>query len=1460
MTYLRNLRGSFEEIDNQLSKTYVEAKGVANTGMLSGEIHKKLLQQWQQGESPLRSVLIIGEAGLGKTECAQQMASRLWKEYDVAATKLLPIYFNIAAYKHKPEIVRNGLLQAVLSDQNLAENSWVHTISALQKDCQEGRVQLVLLIDGFDEGVPIYENFYITNGWGTDWGDLRVVAFSRPSFLMDVPETIDFRSLFVLDPANPTLTFDKIRMCLFDEQDIELYINKYVNQKPPPSLSEEWSSCEKFIDTIKNIPTLSTMITNPFILTQVVEYLPKLVRGFAEDPGYLSTREKIYAAFTKENFRFQSRRIWSSQESVDMLKASHIMTIEELETCMQTYAERVSKYMWHCGEGRLQLFLTDTDTLKDELFNGLSDKKLSEEAKHMLRDNSVMKPVGQTWQPRVHKSTIEYFVSAALFKSRYQLISVQAENPDITLNTHSLRAEPSLIYMLVDMVKTEVGFRAQLIEMVKASKDTIELRVASANALTILVAAKQNVNGEDFSGVSVVGADLTGMIADDTKFIGADLAGCDVRSAWLAHADLTGATLDDVQIEDDREFFHPKQRTISAIAIDRDQNIIYVGDVKGKILAWDLESNAAKSMSWFKVNDLYQKYRRQNHYPSVSKMQLSQDKDILIYTTYATKTSQATIWLRHIESGYLRSMDLKPVSPMKDLEGRTCTQICHDRVAHFRLLPQHPSFMLVVREHGVTILYDIEKQASVRRVSPWAYFDVSPSGNHLVCGVRQGDSIKRHGFLGVIQTKDLLAPGKVRDIKKLEAKTFGTWGPSGYSSQFSPSGQYLFVRSKTNLLFDANHWLLIRSFGVNQTIGGACVNFFPDESCVLTSVDSEHTVWHLETGTRYYVFKSPTIAWGLYDRDVSPKPCIGADNTVWFTGSSILRAKAVAQRYYFQQKIQPVLDQSTLAPFPSSWRHGAVKYKEQRWKHFYNGLRMQFYFLPVNFSGGKANKSALKSDFADRGGEIFKLDLSVEQENGDIIFQHEVLWCCVSLSEREEFFDLRQGVRKDPSAISCLSNSQKIAVAGFDLFSEIFEIYNKLRLDKKIKQVRRFKHDNTIRFYNVDSQTLIREIKPNDKDNHIYNGMFFSADDRWLVTYGDGVRIWEWASKKPANRCLKLDVYVTAAALTKDMQWLVMTTADLSLYAYHIDSGNSCCISGLVSETASIQLGQDDRSFVVWTDGMDEFFMYEIVESDLANAYLRLVTGTYQIDFNCERANLDNAFSNSAKTVGFFRSHGAIGEPNYYDTVDSIKHDELLARCSHTSESIDAYRYSLLNDELPIMYDSWVVTLARHTKVNPEHAFIILEGMDHLGNPLAVRFDMATHTSKMKVKDGYAIACVRHAPQSEQSRYEDDFFAMVLRSNGRSVEEVIRGRSWMITRRQGLFLYNDMHSVEERGLIPYSLFGARNYKSSRKHNCYTFARDQLRKIHRDVIDRDLEETALDIFAVDPRVHLNKPIH
>src|SRR5262249_46478273 len=133
----------------------------------------------------------------------------------------------------------------------------------------------------------------------------------------------------------------------------------------------------------------------------------------------------------------------------------------------------------------------------------------------------------------------DYFVARALFELD------TPTSKDVLLNQEKMLVvnDQAVLQFLAERVQQNQSLKEQLLGFVEESKINEEFRIATANAMTILIKARIHFSNKILTGIRISKADLSYGVFDQTQLHGADLTEVNFRGVWLRGANLRNAKL-----------------------------------------------------------------------------------------------------------------------------------------------------------------------------------------------------------------------------------------------------------------------------------------------------------------------------------------------------------------------------------------------------------------------------------------------------------------------------------------------------------------------------------------------------------------------------------------------------------------------------------------------------------------------------------------------------------------------------------------------------------------------------------------------------------------------------------------------------------------------------------------------------------------------------------------------------
>ncbi|KAG0274692.1 hypothetical protein BGZ96_004140, partial [Linnemannia gamsii] len=525
-----------------------------------------------QGERQV--MLLMGDAGSGKTHFLRQLERELWNRY-TGPNNPIPILINL------PEFIKTApnLLKQVLKSKGFDK----HQIRHLKSN----KRQFILLCDRYDES-KAQGNIYNSNNFNKTGQWRAKLIFACRSYKLGPGSDGHFRpedrySLTKLD------LFEKVAMAPFTFREIKCYVQKYLTHSTPravhsqpetslPSESINFWDFRQYMETLVNIPNLIELVGNPYILSFILGLLPDIVVSARDNPRSLVSIGVLYKYVFDHWIEASQRRLFSRVLSEDERMAFDELLESGFPAACMAYLKDLAVDIFKSQKKDINsvhyTFKNDKTTWKAKFFGS--------EAKTRLIQESVPLTRSGTSYYFIHPSLLDYLyplvifdldVSGEAFTSSdtdgYDSDDVDWGTPDTlsgsstdpplaeqalqrgqalesghVLGVTNIAKRPMAIQILADHVQNNPFFKEQLIETVRQSRnsDGVDQKLA-ANAMTILVRSGMQFHSADLRSIKINGANLYGGGLDSADLRNSDLTGTILDKCCLSQARLEGARL-----------------------------------------------------------------------------------------------------------------------------------------------------------------------------------------------------------------------------------------------------------------------------------------------------------------------------------------------------------------------------------------------------------------------------------------------------------------------------------------------------------------------------------------------------------------------------------------------------------------------------------------------------------------------------------------------------------------------------------------------------------------------------------------------------------------------------------------------------------------------------------------------------------------------------------------------------
>ncbi|WP_284271216.1 NACHT domain-containing protein [Mycoavidus cysteinexigens] len=566
---LQKLLGNLQDNIQKLKSTYLEGlqqdkeikdaltNYVAPEGILLNDTGRFDLKSKVQDflNSDKKTLLLLGDAGSGKSTFNRHLACTLWETYiqtSAAEDIVIPVFISLSSLPETgPNLVSTFFETQEFSKEQIRELQIKH--------------RFVLILDGFDEIKDRHRSFYKDNQLDK-WKNAKIIISSRPEYLGPNYQ-------YKFHSSEESTALQEYWLAPFSEKTVKLYIDRY-SETHPHAL---WSA-ERYKKALEE-PGLKELVSNPFLLKMAMGELP-ILSQIRQAESQRFTRIALYDQFVKSWFDRSQQRLAQIQLNAEEITEFKRLEQEGFAEHGMDFSKELAKEMYLAGEVVTTYSATAT---RERRINAAPENNWR---KRLLSNDSVQTKLKRLNAPLIcqnktsgsgqeyrfiHKSLQDYFVAQALGEE----LRGNADGEDLELskklsvvknigrlwddlrdgldleqsalfNVLNVVKDPAVQSFLIEQVRQDPGLLKPLLGWVKASKARDNVERAAANALTIVVKAGVRLNGLDLSRIKVPGADLSDGLFEETQFKGADLSGVDFQGAWLESANLEKAKLDEV--------------------------------------------------------------------------------------------------------------------------------------------------------------------------------------------------------------------------------------------------------------------------------------------------------------------------------------------------------------------------------------------------------------------------------------------------------------------------------------------------------------------------------------------------------------------------------------------------------------------------------------------------------------------------------------------------------------------------------------------------------------------------------------------------------------------------------------------------------------------------------------------------------------------------------------------------
>ncbi|KAG0301629.1 hypothetical protein BGZ98_008181 [Dissophora globulifera] len=435
-------------------------------------------------------MLLLGDSGAGKSTFNRALECDLWDAYEKTEGRI-PLFISLPTID-KPE---QGLIAKYLHKMDFRESQ----IRELKHR------NFILICDGYDESQQTH-NLYMSNQLNEPGEWIAQMIISCRSEYLGLDHQDQFQPAVDRNHQAKLGLFQEAVIAPFSEEQVQGYIKKYVSVEAPP-----WNAAD-YSETLSRIPGLQDLVKNPFMLTLALKVLPRMVDQGQNLLATQITRVALYGHFVEQWLERGKKRISETKLSGAKERAFEVLVKEGFKENGIAFLKDLAAAIYERQSGNPVVEyrrFVDEGTWKDAFFGRDCEKQLLLEASPFIINGNQYR--------FIHKSILEYCVARAVFEPRENGLgagSASALNfqrdtsPLSSLENQSAYMErfsdtahaalesalmrinfagkSSILQFLEERVLQDPDFKKQLFAVIERSKSDKKLRLAGANAITIL--------------------------------------------------------------------------------------------------------------------------------------------------------------------------------------------------------------------------------------------------------------------------------------------------------------------------------------------------------------------------------------------------------------------------------------------------------------------------------------------------------------------------------------------------------------------------------------------------------------------------------------------------------------------------------------------------------------------------------------------------------------------------------------------------------------------------------------------------------------------------------------------------------------------------------------------------------------------------------------------------------------
>ncbi len=370
--------------------------------------------------------------------------------------------------------------------------------------------------------------------------------------------------------------------------------------------------------------------------------------------------------------------------------------------------------------------------------------------------------------------------------------------------------------------------------------------------------------------------------------------------------------------------------------------------------------------------------------------------------------------------------------------------------------------------------------------------------------------------------------------------------------------------------------------------------------------------------------------------------------------------------------------------------------------------------------------------------------------------------------------------------------------------------------------------DNSLDFWDIAKGEILKIFLKQKKDyTHVIDlsvsrcGNYVSVLD-----YSGHVFVWPILSDK-VIKSFK-DSSMTCLCFSDNSDFLVSGHINGSIKIWLIRDANVIYSNqASYSEISSLAFNFVDSLFVTGSkDGL--IICWKLRQTQkIMTPVVDMVWSSRPLGLQCQGLKIDGIVAASTKNKEFLHQKGALGVSSN-QTYLPLFHSEIEINAAYIKAPtpvIAVVTKSIVDPEITLDYNNWTVSIMRMLNgKNPDHAFLIIEGLNQFGKGLLFRYDLIDD----REKPSYALIIGKTLQNITPEEMKTVFYKHFLD------QQKVYYKCWSLTRSRALNLINDIRQDQSK-TIKYCIVDKESVSSKstneKSHSCYTWVKEKLHNLN-----------------------------